>query len=202
MCGHQRFDISTATNLRGIRCRSAWSAFCPFTIWRGIAQERRGPNRRPSDGKIKGARCGPVGRRKSEEVSAACNEVHFWLAACDFPQAFASSWIPAPRRACEAMVAWKRATAGPLEARQGSRCARPAPPACGLDRPPAARLFCFQAIMACRERERSRRDTGRNRGLSVARRGLRPFCGSAVSATLAPWLASRNRGDSARPSRP
>ncbi|QQO19084.1 hypothetical protein JJB98_03730 [Bradyrhizobium diazoefficiens] len=30
------------------------------------------------------------------------------------------------------MIAWETA-AGPAERRQGSRCARPAPPACGLD---------------------------------------------------------------------
>jgi hypothetical protein len=43
------------------------------------------------DGKIKGAMCAPVGLEKKERISAACNEVHFWPAACDFAQAFASS---------------------------------------------------------------------------------------------------------------
>lgn len=90
----------------------------------------------------------------------------------------------------------KRAVAGRQQARQGSRCARPASPACGLDRLAAARLSDLQAIMASRERGRSRRDTSRDGG--VARRGLRSFCGMPTGATLTPWLASRNRGDSAR----
>ncbi|WP_454652468.1 hypothetical protein [Bradyrhizobium liaoningense] len=46
------------------------------------------------------------------------------------------------------MIAWK-AAAGPTERRQGSRCTRPAPPACGLDGAPLARLFCFHAFMLC-----------------------------------------------------
>jgi hypothetical protein len=36
MCGHQRFDISTATNLRGIRCRSESQAVTrnePLYVW-------------------------------------------------------------------------------------------------------------------------------------------------------------------------
>jgi hypothetical protein len=53
-----------------------------------------------------------------------------------------------------ATIAWT-AAAGPPQVRQGSRLARPAPPACGLDRPTAARLFRFQALMASRERDRS-----------------------------------------------
>ncbi|RZM99335.1 hypothetical protein CWO91_36095 [Bradyrhizobium genosp. SA-3] len=52
------------------------------------------------------------------------------------------------------MIAWE-ATAGPTERRQGSRCARPAPPARGLDGAPLARLFCFHAFMACSARSRS-----------------------------------------------
>jgi hypothetical protein len=77
--------------------RDARSLFCLIAFWRRFERDWRGGDRRPTERKIKAAACGAVGRRKSEEVSAACNEVHFWLAACDFPQAFASSWIPAPR---------------------------------------------------------------------------------------------------------
>ena len=41
---------------------------------------------------------------------------------------------------CAAMIAWE-AAAGPTVHRQGWRFARPAPPACGLDCAPLARLF-------------------------------------------------------------
>src|SRR5579871_2644969 len=47
---------------------------------------------------------------------------------------------------CAAMIACG-AAAGPAVRRQGSRCARPAPPACGLDRAPLARLFA--AMRSC-----------------------------------------------------
>lgn len=43
------------------------------------------------------------------------------------------------------MIAWE-AAAGPTVRRQGPRCARPAPPACGLDCAPLARPFCFHAF--------------------------------------------------------
>jgi len=48
--------------------------------------------------------------------------------------------------------------AGPSSPPQGSRFARPAPPAGGLDRAPTFRLFCFQAFNASRERDRSRKE--------------------------------------------
>jgi hypothetical protein len=38
-------------------------------------------------------------------------------------------------------------------------------------------------------------DAGGNSSGSVLRHGLRPFCGSTVPATLAPWLMLRNRDD-------
>lgn len=93
---------------------------------------------------------------------------------------------------CPAMIAWE-AAAGPTERRQGSRCARPAPPAHGLDRAPLARLFCFHAFMACCARLRSScRESARSQHYSVMWRGLRPFSGSAKIATVAPWLAVKN----------
>ena len=47
------------------------------------------------------------------------------------------------------MIAWE-AAAGPTVHRQGSRCARPAPPACGLDCAPLARLFAaMRSWLAC-----------------------------------------------------
>jgi hypothetical protein len=42
---------------------------CMVAIWRRAAQERRGAERRPRYGKIKAARCGPVGWRKSADRS-------------------------------------------------------------------------------------------------------------------------------------
>jgi hypothetical protein len=65
-----------------------------------------GANRRPSEGKIKGAMCGPVGEWKKALGSACCDEVRFWLAACDLAQAYARSWSFAPRRQRRAMIVW------------------------------------------------------------------------------------------------
>ena len=94
---------------------------------------------------------------------------------------------------CAAMIAWE-AAAGPTVHRQGSRFARPAPPARGLDRAPLARLFRFHAIMACCERLRSRcKGSARSEHGSVMWRGLRPFSRSAKLATVAPWLPVKNR---------
>ena len=52
--------------------------------------------------------------------------------------------------------------------------------------------------MAFREQLRSRDDVDRDRGHSVARRGLRPFYGLAAGATLAPWLPLKNNRDGMR----
>jgi hypothetical protein len=53
-------------------------------------------------------------------------------------------------------------------------------------------------VPASLERHRSRCDVRGERSHSVAPRRLRPFCGFATRATLAPWLALRNRDDSAQ----
>src|SRR5579871_4555278 len=55
----------------------------------------------------------------------------------------------------QAMIAWA-SPAGPASTRQGSRSARPAPPAYGLDGLPTSRLLCGQAIMACCAQEHPR----------------------------------------------
>jgi len=102
-CGRQRLGMSTAANLRETCCRDTDRSFCWIVVWRGIAQGRRGADRRPGDGKIKGARCAPVGEWKKAIGSARCNEARFWLAACDLAQAYARSWSPAPRRLRRAM---------------------------------------------------------------------------------------------------
>lgn len=89
---------------------------------------------------------------------------------------------------CPAMIEWK-AAAGPTVRRQGSRFARPAPPACGLDCAPLARLFCFHAFMACSARSRScYRESASSQGCSGTWRIHRPFCGPAKLATVTPWL--------------
>ncbi len=54
--------------------------------------------------------------------------------------------------------------------------------------------------MGFRERHRSRCDAGGDG--SVGWRGLRSFCGLATGATLAPWLAPKDRGDRARSYQP
>jgi hypothetical protein len=107
---------------------------------------------------------------------------------------FAAWRIVARARArCPAKIAWE-AAAGPTERRQGSRCAQPASPACGLDCAPLARLFCFHAFMACSARSPSScRGSARSQGYSVTWRRHRPFCGSVRLATVAPWLPLTNR---------
>src|SRR5579883_3142551 len=70
--------------------------FCPFAIWRGIAQERRGPNRRPSDGKIKAAACGTVGRQNSIARSDTWRSVRESMTACRFAQLIEQSKLCAP----------------------------------------------------------------------------------------------------------
>ena len=65
---------------------------------------------------------------------------------------------------------------------------------CRTNGAPLARLFCFHAFMACTARSRSCcRESASSRGCSVTWRGLRPFCGSARPATVAPWLPLTNR---------
>jgi hypothetical protein len=85
-------EARTVTNVSAYRLqqtceRSAagcWSGFFSIAVWQMTSQERRGPDRRPSDGKIKGARCAPVGRERNEVTSAPWHNVHFRLAMCKF----------------------------------------------------------------------------------------------------------------------
>ena len=73
-----------------------------------------------------------------------------------------------------AMIAWK-AAAGPTVRRQGSRCARPAPPACGLDCAPLARLCAamrsWLAVRNCAQvaEEEQGRSTTAGRGVDIGR---------------------------------
>jgi hypothetical protein len=51
------------------------------------------------DGKIKGARCAAVGRRKSAGISGTSHEVRKHTTACQSPQLIGTSGLPAPRGA-------------------------------------------------------------------------------------------------------
>jgi hypothetical protein len=77
--------------------------------------------------------------------------------------------------------------AGPSDARQGSRFARPAPPADGLDRRRLAPAFVGHALMAQRERYAAPRFNG----LGVADK-FAPFSGKSLCAAEAPWLIIEN----------
>jgi len=52
---------------------------------------------RPTDGKIKAARCGAVGRQKSEGRSATWREASIRSAACHFTQLLGKARLRAPR---------------------------------------------------------------------------------------------------------
>jgi hypothetical protein len=97
---------TAAITLHRNLCGCASLGFRQIAIWRSTARERRDADGRPSDGKIKDARCAPVGEWKKAIGSACCNKARFWLAACDLAQTYASSWSPAPRRLRRAMIAW------------------------------------------------------------------------------------------------
>ena len=63
----------------------------------------------------------------------------------------------------------------------------------------AGPALCCHAITACCERLRSRcMGSVRSEHGGVRWRGLRPFCGSAKLATVAPWLARKNRSHGMR----
>jgi len=140
-------------------------------------------------------------RHRMKRPGAARTENAFKI---NVPSAIVRSVAPcrACSAGCPAMIAWE-AAAGPTERRQGSRWARPAPPACGLDRAPLARLFCFHAFMACSARSCSCcRESASSQGCSVTWRRHRPFCRSVRLATVAPWLPLTNRSYGVRRTAP
>jgi hypothetical protein len=118
-------------------CRDAGPGFCLIAVWRRTAQDWRGADRRPSDGKIKAAHCCPVGRGRNEAISAPWRNVHFdpRCAISEKPGKInidphiarrGHSQRLAFAQRCKGhgtMTAW-RAVAGPPQPRQGSRCAR------------------------------------------------------------------------------
>jgi hypothetical protein len=133
-CGHRGRTTSTATTLPRLLCRGAWSEFCLIAIWRSAAQERRGAEHRPSDGKIKGARCAAVGRQNSIDRSDTWRSVRESMTACRFAQLIEQSRLCAPRvfrlghSRHRAITVW-RAAAGPPQ--PPSRLALCTTDACG-----------------------------------------------------------------------
>jgi hypothetical protein len=86
----QRTCLGSAARVLGL-------VFCLIAVWRRIAQGRQEADRRPGDGKIKGARCGPVGRQKSIDGSDTPHEVQESTTACRFVQPIEQATIRAPR---------------------------------------------------------------------------------------------------------
>jgi hypothetical protein len=116
--------------------------FRPIAVWRRTAQERRGANRRPSDGNIKAARCGrPVlvgcvgldtGFCSLQWHHARCRDapcrVHHFACACrvlppigsdgQYPGHYRqTSWLGAPDRIRTCDLCLRRATLYPAELR-------------------------------------------------------------------------------------
>jgi hypothetical protein len=71
--------------------------FCPIAVWRRIAQGRRQADCRPSDGKIKAAACGTVGRQNRTNRSGSWRSVRESMTACGFAQLIEQSRLCAPR---------------------------------------------------------------------------------------------------------
>jgi len=74
-----------------------FACFCQIAIWRRIAWERRRANHRPSDGKIKAAACGTVGRQNRTNRSGSWRSVRESMTACGFAQLIEQSKLCAPR---------------------------------------------------------------------------------------------------------
>jgi hypothetical protein len=181
---------------------------------RRLSHARQGDGHPTAYGRIKGARCAPVGRRKSINRSDTPREVQERTTALQSAQHVRQPRLRAPHikkgldsgkdppllqpwhRTDRAMTAW-HALPDHRWPVKGRAERKPAEPACALDRPPAARLLGGHAVMALRERDRSRGNEGEGGSCRIAWRGHRLFCGYAPHATLAPWPARRNRADEA-----
>jgi hypothetical protein len=84
-------------NLQG-DCRLALGlVFYLIAVLRRIAQDRRRAHRRPSDGKIKAAACGTVGRQNRTNRSDSWRSVRESMTACGFAQLIEQSRLCAPR---------------------------------------------------------------------------------------------------------
>ena len=104
-----RVGITTAMNLHGMCRRDAGPGFCRIAVWRRTAQGRRSADRRPNEGKIKGARCAAVGWLRNADGSSTSHEVRNSATACRFGQPIEPAPIPAPRGRCHALtpkLAW------------------------------------------------------------------------------------------------
>ena len=66
-------------------------------IWRRTAQERRGADRRPREGKIKGAMCARSDDGRKQDSSGTRREVCSRTAACEFRQGTERATLSAPR---------------------------------------------------------------------------------------------------------
>src|SRR5260370_15927135 len=117
--------------------------------WRRIAQDRRGADHRPLDSRIKAQGGAAVGRERFQKLGAS-----YWFARTlqesEFSFALKKSaqcakgtegrrGVPAHMIRTVSRQQRLASAAGPSGAHQGSRLARPAPPADGLDRRRLAR---------------------------------------------------------------
>ena len=156
----QTSSVTKSARQSGCHC---WSK---LTIGDPEARQRKGrrglSGRLASDGKIKATvSLRAVGGRKC--LSAHCFDgtvaAPYEAPRCRSNQKSIQNNVPstvvrsvayccACSAGCAAMIAWK-AAAGPTVHRQGSRCARPVPPACGLDTAPLARplLPCDHGLL-------------------------------------------------------
>ena len=127
-----------AESARGVLC----PAFCPMAVWRRIAQDRRGADHRPLDSRIKGARCAAVDRETVQRLIAiflAWTHIARSRVLLCAQEVSAMCWRRRPDLVVDEPISARQGAAGPADAGQGSRCARPAPPADGLDRRRLAR---------------------------------------------------------------
>ena len=92
-----KIRITAATSLHQHSCLAASPGFSQIAIWRSTARERRGGNRQPSDGKLKGARCAAVGSSRIAGTSSTSREVRKSTTACQFGQLTEPTPILAPR---------------------------------------------------------------------------------------------------------
>jgi hypothetical protein len=173
--------------VRSPRHWKSTEARLPVAFLRSICKQRAQPSQPVPDRytQDKSRTLRPVEWTRSAAISARWRSVHFWTERCAFAQPIGSLrqhaacvrngsfWRRAEARRVHGPLGERRAR--PPQARPGSRCARPAPPAGGLDRPATARLFCFQAVMALRDRKPSTPESWRTAGPSSDRTQPRAY---------------------------
>jgi hypothetical protein len=139
-CGHRGRRATTATILpRNLLLRRLVRIFSDRSLAKGGAGTARSrtPTERLQDKRreVRPGRCVEEGNRIRAPQRGAflARSLRRAASLCTIMESCTSSAAPSHDRL-------ERAVAGRPQARQGSRCARPAPPACGLDRLAAARL--------------------------------------------------------------